>query len=302
MVEKINITFLGTGSAVPTKKRNHPSVLIQYKDENILFDCGEGTQRQFRKANLNPCKITRVFLTHWHGDHVFGLPGLFQTLSMNNYNKTLHVYGPVGTEYFMKMYEKMYIKKNSTFYIETHEVGNQIVFENEEIKIDAKEMVHDSPCLAYSFIVKEKSRLDKTKLKKINIPENSPILGKLAKGETIEFNNEKIDGKKLLYKEQQRKITYVTDTKINQNIIPIAENSDILICESTYLESEEEQATEYAHMTSFQSAKIAKESKSKKLFLVHLSQRYDDPRQIKVEAQKIFKNTIIPEDLDKISI
>ena len=98
MAEKIKLTFLGTGSAIPTARRNHPATLLQYKDENILVDCGEGTQRQFRKAKLNPCKITRILISHWHGDHVLGLPGLLQTLNLNGYNGKLVLYGPKGSK------------------------------------------------------------------------------------------------------------------------------------------------------------------------------------------------------------
>ena len=98
----IQITFLGTSSTVPTAERNHSAVLLKYKEENILIDCGEGTQRQFRKAKINPCKTTRLLLTHLHGDHTLGIPGLFQTLNMNNYKKTLQIYGPKGTKKFTK--------------------------------------------------------------------------------------------------------------------------------------------------------------------------------------------------------
>ena len=103
MTEKVEIVFLGTGSAVPTIRRNHPSIFLRYKDESILFDCGEGTQRQIRKAKLNPCKLTRLFITHWHGDHVLGIPGLLQTLALNNYNRELEIYGPKGTKLYLVM-------------------------------------------------------------------------------------------------------------------------------------------------------------------------------------------------------
>ena len=102
MADKIKLTFLGTSSAVPTKSRNHPSILLQYKEQNLLFDCGEGTQRQFRKAKLNPCKLTKIFISHWHGDHILGLPGLLQTLALNGYNNVLEIYGPLGTKQKMK--------------------------------------------------------------------------------------------------------------------------------------------------------------------------------------------------------
>src|SRR4030042_2748714 len=101
MAEKINITFLGTSDSVPSAVRNHPAVLLTYLEENILIDCGEGTQRQFRKAKRNPCKITRILITHWHADHVLGIPGLLKTLALSGYNKTLFIYGPKGTKELM---------------------------------------------------------------------------------------------------------------------------------------------------------------------------------------------------------
>src|SRR5512137_1928702 len=98
MSNPVSIAFLGTRQAIPTARRNHTAILLQYQGENILIDCGEGTQRQFRKAHINPCKITRILLTHWHGDHILGLAGLLQTLLLNSYSKTLYVYGPKGTK------------------------------------------------------------------------------------------------------------------------------------------------------------------------------------------------------------
>ena len=98
----IKVTFLGTADQIPSSRRNHTSILLTYNEENILVDCGEGTQRQFRKAHLNPCKVTRILLTHWHGDHILGLPGLLSTLSLSGYNKTIFIYGPKRTKTFVK--------------------------------------------------------------------------------------------------------------------------------------------------------------------------------------------------------
>lgn len=302
MAEKIHLTFLGTGSAIPTARRNHPAVLLQYKDENILFDCGEGTQKQFRIAKLNPCKLTRILITHWHGDHIFGLPGILQTLMLNNYQKKLQIYGPKGTKQFMELYERLYIRKGVDFQIEVKEFSNGLVLEEKEFKIECEQMHHDSPCLAYSFIIKEKNRLDKAKLKKSKLPMNSPLMGELARGKTIEFEKKKIDGKKLIYSEPQRKITYIMDTRENPQSIDLARESDILICESTYAKDEEEQAKDHAHLTSTQAAIIAKKSKSKKLYIMHLSQRYENPKQILDEAKKVFKDVKVAEDFDKIYI
>ena len=109
MTKKIELTFLGTSDAVPTKQRSHTSILLNYAGENILVDCGEGTQRQFRFAELNPCKITRILITHWHGDHVLGIPGILQTLALSGYNKTLYIYGPKGTKEFMQNLLKTFV-------------------------------------------------------------------------------------------------------------------------------------------------------------------------------------------------
>jgi ribonuclease Z len=310
MTEKIKLTFLGTGSAVPTAKKNHPALLVSYKAENLLFDCGEGTQRQFRKAKLNPCKVTKIFLTHWHGDHTLGLPGLLQTLVLNGYNGTLEIHGPLGTQKSMdellSIHLTFYLKLSKAYGtnldIKVYEHKPGKIFENEEMLIESAPIDHYCQGLAYSFIIKEKSRLDKEKLTKLKIP-NGPLIGELAKGKTISLNGKKIDGKKLIYTEEQRKICLITDTKYSENFSEFANNSDILICESTYAKGEEEMAESHGHMTCTQAAKIAKKSKSKKLFLTHLSQRYEAiPKKILEEAKEVFKDVVVAEDLMSLEI
>lgn len=301
-MEKIKLTFLGTGSAVPTERKNHPAVLLQYKDENILFDCGEGTQRQFRIAKQNPCKLTRILITHWHGDHILGLPGLLQTLMLNNYNRTLHIYGPKGSQRMLSILLEMFVSKGNQFKIETHEIQSGKVFETEDFLVQAEEMQHDTPTLAYSFNIKEKTRLDKKKIKQLKIP-NGPIMGELKSGKVVEFKGKKIDGKKLIYREEGRKISLILDTKLNSNCQKIAKDADILISEATFSKEDKEIAEERMHMTSEQAATLAKQSKAKKLILMHLSQRYDfNNKVILSEAKKIFKNTIVAEDFMKFEI
>lgn len=302
MAEKIKLTFLGTGSAIPTARRNHPAVLLQYKSENILVDCGEGTQRQFRKAKLNPCKITKILITHWHGDHVLGLPGLFKTLMLNEYNKALEIYGPRGTKRKIAMYLELFAHKGNELKIEVFEVEEGKFFEDKEFYIESAKMEHDVLCVAYSFVLKEKTRIDKEKLSGLKIP-NSPLISELAKGKTIKIGNKKIDGKKLIYTEPAKKITFVLDTKFNENAVRISKNADLLISESTYSKEDNETSELRAHMTSENAAKLAKKAKVKKLILTHLSQRYEDiPKIIEKEAREIFKEARVAEDLDVIEV
>ncbi len=297
---KIPIVFLGTGQAIPTAKRNHTAMLLEYKGENILIDCGEGTQRQFRKAKLNPCKLTRILITHWHGDHILGLPGLLQTLALNNYNRTLHIYIPKGTSRYMDLIFRMFVFQGKIKY-EIHECEPGKILETQDFFIEAEKMLHGAPTLAYSFAEKDKIRINKEKLEKYKI--HGKIISELQKGKDIVWNNKKIKAKDLTYKQEGRKITIIMDTKINPNCEKIAKNSDLLVCESTYTEKEKEQAEEYKHLTAKQAAETAKKSNSKKLILTHLSQRYDNKEKfILQEARKIFKNTEIAEDLMKVEV
>ncbi len=300
MTENIELTFLGTGSAIPTKRRNHPAMLLKYKTEDILIDCGEGTQRQFRKARLNPTKINKILITHWHGDHTFGLPGILQTLILNGHNRELKIYGPEGTKNWIRKYFDLVGRGVEKLNIEVIEVGDEIVFDNDEYFVESKKVDHGCPAVGYSFTIREKSRIDTKKLKELNIP-NSPLIAKIAKGETVEINGKEINGKDLLYKEKSRKITIVMDTRYTKSAVNLAKESDLLITESTYSKEESKTASDYGHMTSIDAAKMAKMAKVKSLALIHLSQRYEAiPKVILNEAKEIFEDTIIPEDLDKI--
>jgi ribonuclease Z len=302
MVEKINVTFLGTGSSIPTARRNQLAMLLKYKAENILVDCGEGTQRQFRKAHLNPCKLTKILISHWHGDHVLGLPGLLMTMMMNGYNKKLEIYGPKGTNQRVRQYFDLIALKGQNLDVKVVEVKPGIIFDSDDFYIEAFEVDHGCPAVGYSFIVKEKNRLDKEKLLKLKIP-NSPLIGELTKGKIIEINGKKIDGKKLMYKEDARKVSFLMDTRKCDNAVKLAKGADILISESTHSVEEQAIATEYGHLTSVDAATIAKKAKVKGLVLVHLSQRYDAiPKVILKEAQTVFKDVIIPEDFEEVEL
>jgi ribonuclease Z len=294
---KIPLVFLGTSPSIPTAKRNHTAVLLKYKSETILIDCGEGTQRQFRKIKLNPCKITRILITHWHGDHILGLPGLFQTLALSNYSKTLYIYGPKGTKRFINKIYKMFIFKNK-LKLEVKEVHGKF-FENQDFYLEAASLKHGARTNGYSFVEKNKIRLNRAKLKKLKLP-NSPLLKKLQQGKNIKYKGKVIKAKDITYLEKGKKITFLWDTVLCNNCQKIAKDSDLLITESTYAEKD---IKKYKHLTAKQAAKIAKKSKSKKLILTHLSQRYENNEKVILnEAKKTFKNTIIAEDLMKVEV
>lgn len=296
----IKITFLGTSAQVPTAKRNPTSILLNYNKENILIDCGEGTQRQFRKAKLNPCKITKILITHWHGDHVLGIPGLLQTLALSGYNKKLFIYGPKGTKNFMKNLLNMFVFRGEHS-IKVEEI-NRKFFETKDFYLESEKMTHGILCNAYVFVKKGQIRIDKKKLKKSKLPLGT-LLQKLKQGKNIIYQGKKYLAKDLTYTEGDKKISFVLDTSMNKKIIPFVKNSDLLICESNFGSELEKHAKEYKHLTARQAAEIAKKSNSKKLILTHISQRYDkDYKKILNDAKKIFKNSFLVDDLDVVKV
>ena len=298
-MEHLNITFLGTGNAVPTALRNHTAILIDIANEHLLIDCGEGTQRQYKIAGISPSKLTKLFITHWHGDHVLGIPGLFQTLAMADYQRTLEIYGPNGTVRNIALTQELY----KDFKIATKiREGAGMCFENTSLRIEAKSMHHGTPTNAYAIILKERLRLDKTKIKKLKLP-NSPLLGELQRGKDIVWQGKKIKAKSITYREPRKKIVIILDTGMNSEAIELARDADLLICESTFSHEEQEKAQEYKHLTAHDAATIAKKAKVKQLILTHISQRYEHaPHIIEKEAKKIFKNTKIVKDFDAIIV
>lgn len=296
----IRIVFLGTSDAIPTEERNHSSIFLSYKNENILIDCGEGTQRQLRIAKINPCSLTRILISHWHGDHVLGLPGLFQTLALNGYNKILNIYGPKGTKRFIDEIFKLFIFSDK-LKINIQEVYGKFIDEN-EYYLDSELMEHGCPCNAYSFVIKDQLRIDKKKLRKLRI-DNGPWIRELKNGRDIIYKGRKIKATDLTYLQKGKKISIVFDTKFNDKIIPFVKNSDLLISESSFLHEDSDKAERYKHLTAKQIAQVALKGKVKELILTHVSQRYTkNIGKIEKEAKKIFKNVKLARDFMELEI
>jgi len=309
MTSRIKLTFLGTSAQIPTAKRNHTGILLNYNEENILVDCGEGIQRQFRKARLNPCKVTRILITHKHGDHIFGLLGLLSTLNFSEYKKTLYIYCPRGIKRFLDNFLDLnYGKWN--FKIEVKEVvvpkgmisntkaGGLKFFENENFYLEAESMKHGTPTNAYNFVVKDKLRIDKKKLTRSKLVAG-PLLAKLSQGKDIVYENKKFKAKDLTYLEKGKKISIVLDTLYNEKIEKFVKGADVFVCESSFSSENNKEAKEHLHLTAEQAGKIAKKAKVGKLLLTHISQRYENNlKSLLSDAKKNFKNVKIVSDFD----
>lgn len=296
----MQVTFLGTSCMQPTKDRNHPSFLLSYCTENILFDCGEGTQRQLKIAGIKPGKITRLLISHWHGDHVLGIPGLIQTMGASDYVKKLHIYGPKGSKEYMKHILKVFVPQDCIDF-EVHEVSKGKFYENDDFYLEALPLKHGIECLGFAFVEKDKRRIITRYVKNLGIPDG-PVLGKLQQGKQVVWKGKKVDLDKATSVVRGKKISYVADTLMCDNCVKIAEDADLLICESSFASKLEEKAETYYHLTAKQAALIANHANVGKLCLTHFSQRYKDTSEVEEDAKDYFDDIICAYDFLKIKV
>ena len=295
----IDITFLGTSCMQPTKTRNHSGILLTYKAENILLDCGEGTQRQMRIAGIKPAKITRLLISHWHGDHVFGIPGLMSSIGADKPDTVLKIYGPVGSKKYLKNMFKSFAAKNIIAH-EVKEIKSGIFFENDDYQLEAQPLQHSVTCLGFSFLEKNKRKIKQDQARKLGL--DGPILGKLQSGKTIAYNGRKIKADDVSYVVEGKKISYVADTVPCEGAEKLAKNADLLISEGTHLDEIKEQTEKSMHLTVKQAALMASENNAQKLVITHLSTRYKEPSEILAEAKMYFNNVVVAEDFMKIKV
>jgi ribonuclease Z len=296
----MKVVFLGTSAMVPTKERNHPSTLILYKNEGILLDCGEGTQRQLKFAKIKPTKITKILISHWHGDHVFGLPGLIQTLGADEYDGILRIYGPKGTKKMLDNVLNAFIL-TSKVEIEVHEVEFGKFFENDHYQLKAFPLRHTAKTIGFRFEEKEVRKMSASLIKKFNVP-HGPLVGKLQDGQNIKVDGKVIKPDDVSTIKKGRIIGFISDTGMDNHSLKIAKDADLLISEATFTDEHEEKARLFKHLTAKQAALIASNSKVKKLVLTHFSQRYRTTDKSLEEAQSIFPKVICAKDFLSLSL
>ena len=299
----MEIIFLGTSSAVHSKERNHPSIAVKAFGEVMLFDCGEGTQKQLLFTKVSPMKISKIFITHYHGDHILGLPGLLQSMSLNGREEKLTVFGPKGLHNISDgIYSFGYCAID--FPVEFVEIDSGIVVESDEYIISAQEVRHNVLSLAYSIEEKKRPRFLRDKAVELGIPVG-PLFGRLHDGYEIELNGEIIKPEQVLGKPRKGiKITYSGDTRPCEEMIEFAKESTLLIHESTFIKEDYLNAEEHAHSTSVDAGEIAKASLSKRLILTHVSTRYkrEDIDRLLDEAREVFENTDLAYDFMEIEL
>ena len=299
----MEIIFLGTSGGMPTETRNLPSIVLRREGKLFMFDCGEGTQKQMMRTKIGFNRGMNVFISHMHGDHVLGLPGMIQSMALLRREKPLSIYGPKGIIGFLEAINT-HVPYVPSFETKIYEIQEGIILDDPEYFIQATQVDHSD--LSYAFAFTEKPRPGKFNPKaalKLNIPEG-PLWKDLQLGNPITLDGRVINPRKVVGPPRPgRKVVYSGDTRPCPSILRLARSADALIFESTFDESKSNKAKEYRHSTSTQAAKIAKKARAKRLYLTHLSAIYDDQDRTPLkQARKIFRQTILATDLLKIKV
>jgi ribonuclease Z len=304
----MDVFFLGTGAGVPAKLRNVSSIALKLLEERgsvWLFDCGEATQHQILHTSIKPRKIEKIFITHLHGDHVYGLPGLLSSRSFQGGESLLTVYGPKGIKEFIDVTLKI-SKTHLKYQLEIIEIEEGIVFEDELFSVEARLLEHGIHSFGYRIVEKDRpGTLLADKLAAAGV-KPGPVYRKIKNGEDVTLEDGRVISPAEFVGSPQkgRVVTILGDTRTCDNAVLLAEDADLLVHEATFSAKENGLAREYYHSTTLQAAETALKARVKKLCLTHISSRYDrsDWKLLQEEAASLFPNSVISEDFMEISI
>jgi len=300
----VEITFLGTSSGVPTRSRNVSSIVLRLpqRAECWLLDCGEGTQHQLLRSEIKISQLKRIFVTHMHGDHIFGLMGLLASSGLAGSAQSIDIYGPGGLQEYLRACCK-YSYTNLTARLRVHQVQPGVIFEDQEFTVSCLPLKHRVPAFGYRISEKDKpGQFLVEKAKALGIPPG-PIYGRLKQGENIVLpDGREIKGADLCQEpETGRKIAYCTDTVFCEGAIELAQDADVLIHEATFAHQDAELAFDRLHSTSTMAAQVALAAGVKQLIMTHFSPRYTPGNSLtlenlKQEARAIFPRTKLAYD------
>ncbi len=290
-----DLTILGCSSQQPTRRRNHGAYLVRWNEEGLLFDPGEGTQRQFIFAEIAPTCVTRIFISHFHGDHCLGFGSMLMRLNLDKVTHPIHCYYPAsGEEYFRRL-------RFGTIYHEminvvAHPIDKEgLVIDDENFRIEAYFLHHGVENLGWRIKEPDSRKFDAEKLRSFGV--KGPAVRDLEKNGKVE-----VDGKEVVLDDVSTVrigdvLAVAIDTLPCPNLLKIAKGAKLFLCESTYLDKHKDLAKSHFHLTTKQAATVAKEAGVGQLILTHFSARYQDLEEFEKEAQEIFPNTRAADDL-----
>ena len=294
----LELLFLGTGASVPSRNKATSCIAVRNGSDIILMDCGEGSQRQIMISPFSFMKIRAILITHLHGDHVFGLPGLLQTMSLTGRKEPVTVYGPQGIKRCVETF--MTVTEGETVYpLEIVEVSGGESFVVKEMTVSVYKTEHNIASVGYRINEKDRpGKLDREKALRLGI-KDGPEMSRLKNGETVNgVRPEEVLGPVI----HGASVSYTGDTMKTSSVSEASRNVSVLVHESTYMSSDSDLAAEHAHSTALQAAETAKECNASNLILTHVSQRYDSLKDVVAEARTVFSNTFAAEDMQLYEI
>lgn len=290
-----DLIILGTSSQQPTRFRNHGAYLFRWNEEGFLFDPGEGTQRQLIFANVAPPFITRIFVSHFHGDHCLGLGSMLMRLNLDKVQHPIHCYYPAsGKKFFDRLrYGTIYHELINVIEHPVYEPG--LVEDDGNFRIEATFLEHGVQNIGWRVTESDTRKFDSAKLKALDV--RGPLVRELQEKGSLVVNGKTITLDDVSHIRQGDSIAVVIDTRLCKEAVEIARDAQILLCESTYLEEDRDLAQKNFHLTARQAATIAKEANAQQLILTHYSARYPDSREFEKEAREVFPNSYAANDL-----
>jgi ribonuclease Z len=293
------LVVLGTASQSPTKVRNHNGYLLRWSGEGVLFDPGEGTQRQMALAGVSSSTITRICITHFHGDHCLGLPGVIQLLSLDRVPGPIPVYYPAGGRVF---FERL---RHASAYIDAAEVRGHpceegVVEELPAFRIVARHLDHRIDTLGWRLEEPDGRRMLPEKLAAAGI--EGPDVGRIIAEGSIVVDGRRVHLEQVSEHRPGQVVAFVMDTAVCDAAYELADGADLLVCESTFLDAEADLAAKYKHLTAAQAARLAAESGVGRLVLSHFSRRYRDLAVFREEAGAIFPDVVVAEDFTVVPL
>lgn len=305
----MEVQFLGTGSGVPAIHRNVTGIALKLLNERNavwLFDCGEGTQMQILRTNIRPRKVEKIFITHLHGDHIFGLPGLVSSRSFQGGDEPLEIYGPKGIRAFIETALKT-SQTRLSYPIKYTEISAEgLLFQDKQFSVYCAKLDHGVDSYGYRVVEHDYvGELQVDKLQQLGIA-SGPVYGQLKRGEIVTLENGQVlNGQDFIGPSKKgRVVTILGDTRKTDAAIRLSLGSDLLVHESTFDKDEAQKARSYFHSTNKQAAEVAKAAQVKQLILTHISARYlaKEAAQMEKDAQKIFPNTRLAKDFDSFEV
>ncbi|MGV0806452.1 ribonuclease Z [Mycolicibacterium setense] len=295
------LVVLGTSSQVPTRHRNHNGYLLRWEGEGLLFDPGEGTQRQLLLAGVSAGSITRLCLTHFHGDHCLGVPGVLQRMSLDAVPHPLEAYFPAaGQEYFSRLRRASIF--HDTLDVREHPVDvDGPVAEDAFGRLETLRLDHSVPSIGYRLIEPDSRRMVPELLARFGIA--GPIVGQLQGTGEVDVGGRRVRLSEVSEPRRGQRVAFVMDTRLCDAVFALAEDADLLVIEATFLDSDAELASHYGHLTARQAGQVAAAGRVRRLVLTHFSQRYEDAGRHRDEAAEVFDGeVIVAEDLMRIPV